>query len=173
MRSFTRHHFVYLDNLGEKNKNALRPKYTGDLDVILANGRCCCDVAEDEMNLLKILNEENGYGPNNLFRLKTALEYKRTNLTDRYGKLYLTVDSLIRINNLITKSTNVRLRTVNVRPKGYEKAYMDYMLIEPALYGLIDNFNLGRITSKVFVDSFLKIHPFLDGNGRTCKVLFI
>ena len=91
----------------------------------MANGRCCCDVAEDEMNLLKILNKEKEYSPNNLFRLKTALEYKRTNLTDRYGKLYLTVDSLIRINNLITKSTNVRLRTVNVRPKGYEKAYMD------------------------------------------------
>ena len=173
MRSFTKHHFVYLDNLVEKNTNNVRPKYTGDLDVIMANGRCCCDVAEDEMNLLKILNEENKYSPNNLFRLKTALEYKRTNLTDRYGKLYLTVGSLIRINNFITKSTNFRLRTVNVRPRGYEKEYMDYYLIEPTLYGLIDNFNLGRINSKVFEESFLKIHPFLDGNGRTCKVLFI
>ena len=87
----------------------------------MANGRCCCDVAEDEMNLLKILNEENGYSPNNLFRLKTALEYKRTNLIDRYGKLYLTVDSLIRINNLITKSTNVRLRTVKLGQKDTKK----------------------------------------------------
>ena len=62
---------------------------------------------------------------------------------------------------------------LGLRPRGYKKEYMDYYLIEPSLHGLIDNFNLGRINSKVFVDSFLKIHRFLDGNGRTCKVLFI
>ena len=69
------------------------------------------------MNLLKILNEENDYSPNNLFRLKAALEYKRENFTDRHGKLYLTVDSLIRINNLITKSTNNRLKAKRIQKR--------------------------------------------------------
>ena len=139
----------------------------------MADGKCCCDLAEDEYNLIKILDEEDEYSTNNYFILKTAIEYKRQYLTDGGGNLYLTIDSLIRINNLMTNSTNIRLRTVNVRPAGYEKEYMDFYLIEPALYGLIDNFNLGRINSRVFVETFLKIHPFLDGNGRTCKVLFI
>ena len=128
---------------------------------------------EDERNLLKIINEENEYSYNNLCRLKCALKFKRTELTDKNGKLYLTLDSLIRINNLITKSFNNKLRTVNVKPKGYEKEYMDFYSRESALLGLIDNFNLGRIKEKTFIDEFLKIHPFLDGNGRTCKVLFI
>ena len=139
----------------------------------MANDKCCCDAAEDEYNLIKILDEEDEYSTKNYFRLKTALEYKRQYLTDRRGNLYLTVDSLIRINNLITNSTNTRLRTVNVRHAGYEKEYKDFYLIQPALYGLIDNFNLSRINSRVFVETFLKIHPFLDGNGRTCKVLFM
>ena len=139
----------------------------------MANNKCCCDLAEDEYNLIKILDEEEECSKNNYFRLKIALEYKRQYLTDGRGKLYLTVDSLIGINNLITNSLNIRLRTVNVRPAGYEKAYMDFYLIESALHGLIDNFNMGRINSRVFVETFLKIHSFLDGNGRTCKVLFI
>ena len=56
---------------------------------------------------------------------------------------------------------------------GYEKAYMDFYSIEPALRGLIDNFSLGKTNEKTFVETFLKIHRFLDGNGRTYKVLFI
>ena len=55
----------------------------------------------------------------------------------------------------------------------YNKEYMDFYLIEPALHGLIDNFNLGRIKENTFVETFLKIHSFLDRTGRTCKVLFI
>ena len=94
-------------------------------------------------------------------------------LTDKIGNLFLTLDSLIRINNLITKSFNNKLRNVNVKPRGYDKEYMDFYLTEAALHGLIDNFNLGRIKEKTFVETFLQIHPFLDGNGRTCKVLFI
>ena len=90
----------------------------------MAMVKCCCESAEDERNLLKILNEENEYSYNNLYRLKCALEYKRECLTDKNGKLYLTLDSLIRINNLITKSFNNKLRTVNVKPRGYEKQYM-------------------------------------------------
>ena len=38
---------------------------------------CCCGPAEDERNLLRILDEEHEYSYNNLYRLKCALEYKR------------------------------------------------------------------------------------------------
>ena len=79
---------------------------------------CCCGPAEDERNLLRILDEEREYSYSNLYRLKCALEYKRDDLTGKNGKLYLTLDSLITINNFITKSTNIKLRTVNVRPCG-------------------------------------------------------
>ena len=132
---------------------------------------CCSGPAEDERNLLRILDEEREYSYSNLYRLKCALQYKRDHLTDKNGKLYLTLDSLITINNLITKSANIKLRTVNVRPSRYEKAYMDFYSIEPALRGLIDNFS--KTNEKTFVETFLKIHRFLDGNGRTGKVLFI
>ena len=134
---------------------------------------CCCDSVEDKRNMIKILNEENEYSANNLYRLKCASQFKRTHLTDKHRDQFLTMDSLIRINNLITISTNFRLRTVNVRPAGSDKEYMDFHKIEPAFQGLIDVFNCGKIRPKTFVEAFIKIHPFLEGNGRTCKVLFI
>ena len=50
---------------------------------------------------------------------------------------------------------------------------MSFYDILPALTGLVDTFNKGKITPKTFVETFLKIHPFADGNGRTCKILFM
>lgn len=44
--------------------------------------------------------------------------------------MYLTVDSLIDINNLKTGSINITLRKVNVKPNGYDKIYVDKILIE-------------------------------------------
>ena len=39
--------------------------------------------------------------------------------------MYLTVDSLIDINNMITGLNDVTLRIVNARPDVYDKRYMD------------------------------------------------
>ena len=39
--------------------------------------------------------------------------------------MYLTVDSLIKTNNIITGSNNITLRKVNVKPYGFDKMYMD------------------------------------------------
>ena len=41
----------------------------------------------------------------------------------------LTVDSLIKIYNLITSSNNITLRKVNVKPFEFYKKYMDKDLI--------------------------------------------
>ena len=87
--------------------------------------------------------------------------------------MYLTVDSLIEISNIITSSNNITLRKVYVKPYGSDKIYMDKELIEDKLYQIIDQFNERKITSTKFYSILLnKIHPFYDGNGKTCKILF-
>ena len=94
-------------------------------------------------------------------------------MIDSDGGMYLTVDSLIEINNIITGSDNITLRKVNAKPYGFDKMYMDKELIGDKLYQIIDKFNERKITSTKFYSILLnKIHPFYDVNGRMCKVLF-
>ena len=98
-----------------------------------------------------------------------ARQFKNKELDNKDGDLFLTVDSLIRINNYITDSHNIQLRQINVKPAFYDKQYMDFTKIKSELYRLVDE---RQITPR-FYDIFLdKIHPFADGNGRTCKILF-
>ena len=124
-------------------------------------------------SLLRILNEENELNYINFIRMIRACNLKHNELINKDGDLYLIVDSLIRINNLITNSNNILLRQINVKPAFYDKQYMDFSGIETELYILVDKFNERQITAKEFCDIFLdKIHPFSDGNGRTCKILF-
>ena len=85
---------------------------------------------------------------------------------------FLTIDSLIRIKNIITNSHNLNLRQHNVKPAGYNKQYMDTSRIEVKLYQLVDQRNDRRITPRHFCDVFLdRIHPFADENDSTCKIL--
>ena len=123
--------------------------------------------------LFKILNKENELNNINLFQMINAREFKNRELINKEGNLFLTVDSLIRLNNYITSSRNIQLRQINVKPTFYIKKYMDFTRIESELYRLVDQFNQRKITARTFCDIFLdKIHPFADGNDRTCKVLF-
>ena len=86
----------------------------------------------------------------------------------------LTVDSLITLNNIITGSQHIRLRDINVKLVGYSKIYMDESLVETVLYCLVDQFNDRLISHKDFCRTFLdQIHPFRNGNSRTCKILFV
>ena len=102
-----------------------------------------------------------------------ACEFKNKELVNKDGDLFLTVDSLIRINNYITDSHNIQLRQINVKPAFYDKQYMDFTKIESELYRLGDQYNERIIIPRIFCNSFLdKIHPFADGNGRRCKILF-
>ena len=55
--------------------------------------------------------------------------YKENNSIDSDGGMCLRVDSLIKIDNIITGSNNVTLRKVNVKPYGFDKMYMDKELI--------------------------------------------
>ena len=105
--------------------------------------------------LIKILKEENNFNVQNLMRMKYACHFKNQELISKDGDLFLTVDSLIRINNIITNSHNLHLSGHNVKPAGYNKQCMDMSRIEADLYSLVDKFNNRRITSRAFCNTFL------------------
>ena len=77
----------------------------------------------------EILISEKKFTETNYKRLQKALLYIENNLIDS-GGMYLTVDSLIEINNIITSSNNITLRKVNVKPYGFDKMCMDKELIK-------------------------------------------
>ena len=84
-------------------------------------------------------------------RLQKAKVYIGNDLIDSDGGLYLTADSLIEINNIITSSNNFTLRKVNVKPCEFNKIYMDKKLIENKLYQIIDQLNERKVTSTKYI----------------------
>ena len=121
--------------------------------------------------LKKILIEENEFNDVNCYYIQLTLEYKNKYLLSKHGDLFLTANSLIHLNNIITESNNIGLRNVNVRPAGTAKCIWAKMILN---MHLVDNFNDRLVSKKDFCETFLdKIHPFKDRNGRTCEVLFI
>ena len=89
------------------------------------------------------------------------------------GDLFLTLDSLVELNNIISGKKNNGLRVINVKPAGYNCMYMHYNNINFALQILINNYNNRRITKTEFLKRFLEIYPFEDCNGRMVKILFV
>ena len=120
-----------------------------------------------------ITEKEKEFTETNYKRLQRALVYIENNLINSDGGLYLTVDSLIKTNNIIIGSNNITLTKFNTKPYGFDKMYMDKKIIEDKPYRIMDQFNERKFTSTKFYSILLnKIHPFYDGNGRTCKILF-
>ena len=83
--------------------------------------------------------------------------------------MYLTVDSLTDINNIITGSNNITLRKVNAKSYGYDKMYIDEDLMEDKLYELIYQFSGRKLNHRgVFYFALLDnicIH-FMIGMGE-------
>ena len=99
-----------------------------------------------------------------------SLNRKQFNRFD--NGIYLTVDFLIEINNIITVSYYITLKKVNVKLYELDKMYMDEDLTEDKT-NILDELNEREITSTKIISTLLnKIHPFYDSNGRTCKILF-
>ena len=106
----------------------------------------------------KILVSEKQLSDIKFERLKHTLVYIKNNLIDSGYNMYLTVDSMIDINNIITGSNNITLRKVNVKPCGYDKMHMDKDLIEDKPYQLVDQFNQKIIIiSEIFIQNCLII----------------
>ena len=121
----------------------------------------------------EILISEKEFTETNYKILQKTFVYIENNLIDSDGGMYVTVEPLIEINNKTTDSNNNTLRKVNVNPYGFDKMYMDKEFIEDTFYQIIDQFNERKITSTKFYSILLnKMHPFYDGNSRTCKILF-
>ena len=64
--------------------------------------------------------------------------YIKNSSIDTGGGMYLSVNSLVEINTIITGSNNITLRKLNVKPYVFEKLYMDKESIEYNLYKIID-----------------------------------
>ena len=121
----------------------------------------------------EILISEKEFIETNYKQRQKALVYIEKNWMNSDGGMYLTVYSLIEMNNITTGSNNITLRKVNIKPYGFNKMYMDKELIEDKLYQIIDQFSERKITSRKFYSILLnKIHPFYDGNCRTCEIPF-
>ena len=98
--------------------------------------------------------------------------YVENNLIDSAGGMYLIVDNLIEINNIMAGSNTINLRKVNLKPHGFHKMYVGKEVIEDKFYQIIHQFIERNIISKKFYSILLnKTHPFYDGNGKTCKML--
>ena len=62
----------------------------------------------------KILIWQKEFVDTNYQRVKKTLVYIKNSLIDSDGNMYLIVDTLIRINNIIISSNNITLRKVNI-----------------------------------------------------------
>ena len=92
--------------------------------------------------------------------LKRQCYTEKNNLIDSDGNTYLTVDSLIEINNIMPDSNNITFKNVYVKPCRFDTMYMDEDLVEDKLYQIIDQFNERKFRAAKFHSVILnKIHP--------------
>ena len=88
----------------------------------------------------KILIPEEKFTETNYERLKKGVIYIKSNLIDSDGNMFLMVDSLIKIYNIITSSNNITLRNVNAKTYGFYGVLCiwEKNIIEDKLYHIID-----------------------------------
>ena len=126
-------------------------------------------ITRDEKILLEnILASEKKLSHINFERLKNALVYIKKSLIDSDDHMYLAVDSLIDISNIITGSNNIALRKVNVKSCGYDKIYIGTILIEHKIYQFVDQFNERKIYHK---DFYLELPDNISEGFVICYVL--
>ena len=106
--------------------------------------------------LKKIFVSEKELSDINFEISKHALVCIKNNFIDSDDNIYLTLDSLIDINNIITGSVNITLK-INVKPCGYKKMFMDKGLIEDKLYQLVDQFNK-KLIIEIFILLYLIVY---------------
>ena len=103
-----------------------------------------------------IMISEKKFIETNYKRFQEALVYIKKILIDNDAGMYLIVDYLIEISNMITGSNKITLRKVNVKPCGFNKMCMDKELIEDKFRQIIDLFNERKTTSTKFYSLLLE-----------------
>ena len=146
---------------GIKNEKSIIKKKKKKHDKILL-------LAKTKINNIEVLISKGLIESNiGLVDIKKVLVDIKSKLIDTDGVMYLTVESLIGICNIITGSTNITLKKINVKPYGFGKRVN-------IRYALSNNrpIQWKKFTSTKFYSIISnKIHPFYDGNGRTCKIV--
>ena len=78
-------------------------------------------INQNKLIIKKYWCQTKKFAKTNYKRLQKAFVYIKNDLRDSDGGTYLTVDSFIYVNNIITGSDNIALRKVNVKPYGFDK----------------------------------------------------
>ena len=91
---------------------------------------------------------------------------------DSDNNTYLTVDSLINMNSIITGLNNITLQKISVKPYGYDNICTDKNLTKDKQYQLVivsikRSIQWKKVNQKDFYFALLGINYF-----RTCKTLF-
>ena len=145
-----------------------------ELSLSCKFGNMISSVPYEKQKIIKqILNEEKEYSKKKFINMLKSYVFIQNNLKENGKNLLLTMQSLLDLNNIILNTKNPTFRLKQVKPAGYNFHYMDYKIVSFHLQILVDNWNSRYLTPRRFIQSFLEIHPFLDGNGRTSKILFI
>lgn len=101
-----------------------------------------------------------------------AVSYQIKELNPRF----VTVSLIECVNKLILDNFNDTLRTAKNQievTNFFNVEYCSSFNVEEELYHLVDSWNENKLTDPVeFFERFLHIHPFVDGNGRTAKLIF-
>ena len=102
----------------------------------------------------EILISEKEFTETNYKSLQRALVYVENNLIDSAGGMYLIVDNLIEINNIMAGANTINLRKVNLKPYGFHKMYMDKEVIEEKFYQIIHQF----MKEILYLNSFIQYY---------------
>jgi len=127
----------------------------------------------------------------NIFRLNSALEKAREYYLSMGKVPYITLPMLTELHTILLPSLEpgIRTNTVYAKYKGRIHIYPDHWTLEEQLHATCDMCNrlirnlkqleqdnkltlqiLSEVTALI-VFNILSIHPYVDGNGRLCRVI--
>ena len=137
-------------------------------------------IAEEEIGKLQIKRGN--------FRTEFALKEFTLSLIDAYAivltnvkikngkrKMFIKIEDLLAMNNIITSSSNWQLRKIQLQYKEGEKLKwrMDVRVIKYHLLLINDLFNRNKIEEKEYRTRFTQIYPFEFCNELVLRLLFL